>query len=196
MGVTIATEGLVDEAVAKRLLRERGLEAGDSYVRRGKTDLDPRLPSYGRAADHWPWLVLRDFDGDAPCAPALVSELVPHPGAYLCFRVPVPQVEAWLMADHRSLGRFLLIPAARVPSQPERLHDAKAALVDLSRASRSSRLRAEMVPRVGSGAKVGPGYNARLVEFVIRHWEPERAATRSPSLTRARAAIANIRYPV
>ena len=195
MYVAIATEGIIDEAVARRLLGEAGLGVSESYLRRGKSDLDPQIPGYCRAADHWPWFILRDLDNDASCAAELIASIVPHRGRYLTLRVAVRQVESWLLADRENLAGFLSVPVSRVPERPEELLDAKATLVDVARRSRHRGTRSDMTPREGSGAKVGPAYNAKLVEFVLREWDPSIAETRSDSLLRARRAVAAIEAP-
>lgn len=55
MVVTVATEGIVDTAVAKRILSSLRLEVGAAYGERGKPWLDRRLQSYNQAARHAPW---------------------------------------------------------------------------------------------------------------------------------------------
>lgn len=193
--VSVATEGRIDEAVARRLLSEAGHDVGDCYGGRGKGDLDARIERYCRAADHWPWLVLRDLDSDAPCPSDLVSRLAPEPGEFFHLRIAVPQVEAWLLADRGNLAGALSVAITRIPSVPESLLDAKTAMVELAQLSRSRDVRREMVPRSGSGAKVGPLYNSRMVEFVLTDWDPDAAAANAPSLLRAQHAIGAITYP-
>lgn len=69
--VTLAVEGTTDAAVARRLLHEADLQAGPEYVKNGKSALDQSLAGYNNAARFSCWLVLRDLDQDAACAPAL-----------------------------------------------------------------------------------------------------------------------------
>jgi hypothetical protein len=40
-----------------------------------------------------------DLDSDTGCAPPLCEQWIPGPAPFLCFRVAVREVEAWLMAD-------------------------------------------------------------------------------------------------
>jgi len=94
-------------------------------------------------------------------------------------------VEAWLLADHERIARYLRISESRVPVAPEALPDAKRTLVNLARRSRSASVREDFVPHAGRSATVGPLYTARLIEFTERYWRPEVAATASPSLDRA-----------
>ncbi|MBI2806712.1 MAG: hypothetical protein HYX68_17170 [Planctomycetes bacterium] len=69
--VNVAVEGNSDEALARALLRECELPTGVVYVQKGKDNLDKKLKAFNQAANHAPWLVLRDLDRDAACAPEL-----------------------------------------------------------------------------------------------------------------------------
>jgi hypothetical protein len=71
---------------------------GSVYGKNGKADLHKKIKGYNNAARHAPWLVLVDLD-DESCAFSLCQSWLPVPARYLCFRVAVRQVEAWLMAD-------------------------------------------------------------------------------------------------
>jgi hypothetical protein len=111
----------------------------------------------------------------------------------MCLRVAVRAVEAWLLADAERLATFLYIPRHRVPTLPDAEADPKATLVRLARRSRSRLIRRDMVPRMGSSARVGPGYAGRIVEFVTatasRGWRPAVAAEHSDSLRRCLDAL-------
>jgi hypothetical protein len=180
--VTVAVEGLADIPVVERLLATVGLGVGPVHVLGGKDKLDGRLNGYNNAARHAPWLVLRDLDSDAACAPELVSARLGSPSAGMHFRIAVRATEAWLMADRQRLARFLGVPEARVSAAPEALTDPKRTLVDLARRSRFRAVRDDMVPARATSAQVGPGYTSRITEFVQEYWRPAVAARLSPSL--------------
>lgn len=182
--VLAAVEGIVDEAVVRRLLDGVGGTLGDVYGKQGKSHLRQRIGGYNHAARNVPWVVLVDLDSD-DCAPPLRSAWLPQPSLHLCFRVAVREVEAWLMADAERIAQFLRVRQGTVPSDPEGLDDPKAAMVNLARVSRSRDIREDMVPRPGSGRQVGPAYSTRLIEFVSQHWRPDVAADRADSLGRA-----------
>jgi len=190
--ITLAVEGTTDAAVARRLLDEAGLQPGPEYVRRGKGPLDRKLAGYNNAARFSCWLVLRDLDQDAACAPALSERLLPNPAVHMRLHIAVHAVEAWLLADAESISRSLSISQARVPADPEAIPHPKRALVDLARQSRKRSVREALVPAQGTTAKVGPGYAVFLIEFASYHWRPEVAATRSPSLARLRMFLREI----
>lgn len=182
--VSAAVEGDVDEAVAQKLILLAGGRPGPVYGKKGKKDLQSKIAGYNNAARHAPWLVLVDLDKEE-CVPSLYRRWLPSPAPRLCFRVAVRQVEAWLMADAERLCSYLGVDRSRVSPRPEDLLDAKAAMVSLARQSHRKEVKEDMVPRVGGGRDVGPGYAWRLIEFVRDYWRPQSASERSESLHRA-----------
>jgi hypothetical protein len=190
--ITLAVEGITDAAVAKRLLQEAGLEVGPEYIKRGKHALDARLRGYNSAARFSCWLVLRDLNHDAHCAPELRRELLPTPEPRMYLHIPIRSVETWLLADAESLSQFLSVALSKIPKDPEDESDPKRALVDLGRRSRKKVVREALVPAAGTTAKVGPGYSALLIEFATLTWRPEVAARRSRSLARLRNFLQSV----
>jgi hypothetical protein len=182
LSICAATEGYPDEVVVRSLCKHTELVAGRIFNDRGKSQLDRKLVGYNQAAKGWLWLVLRDLNGDANCAPELRGRLLPHPSLFMQLRIVVRAIEACLMTDAERLSRYLSVPRSEIPVEPELVPNPKAEMVRLGSISRSSVLRLDMVPRQNSGAKQGPGYAARLAEFAERHWRPEIAASRSNSL--------------
>jgi hypothetical protein len=187
--VTIAVEGDLDAAVARRLLSDAGFSPGAVYGRTGKSRLDRSVGGYNRAALRAHWLVLRDLDHDASCAPELLDCLLPGPSARMCFRVVVRAIEAWLLADRARIAQWLGLPLDVIPQAPEALVDPKVTLVQLARRSRNRVLREELVPAAGTRAKVGSGYTGRMIEFATDLWQPRVAALDSPSLAGCLRAV-------
>jgi len=183
--ISAAVEGMVDEAVARKLITEAGGRPGTIYGKNGKPFLRRHIKGYNNAARHLPWMVLVDLDRDAECAPPFSEEWVHDPAPYLCFRVAVREVEAWLIADVESLAAFLSVARSRIPADPEQLQEPKAEMVNFARHSRRREIREDMVPREGSGRSVGPAYASRLIEYVETRWRPEVATKRADSLRRA-----------
>ena len=183
--ISAAVEGLVDEAVVRKLIAHAGATPGPVYGKQGKSLLRQKIAGYNNAARRAPWMVLVDLDHDEVCAPPLRDAWLPQPAERLCFRVAVREVEAWLLADTQRLAAFLGVSPARVPADPERLDDPKTAMVNLARSSRRRAIQEDMVPREGSGRQVGPAYSSRLIEFASSSWRPDVAARRSDSLRRA-----------
>jgi len=190
--IQAAVEGPVDEVVLGRVVRESGGVLGVVYGRNGKAHLRQRIYGYNNAAAHYPWIVLVDLDNDAECAPPLREKWLPKPAQHMCFRIAVREVETWLLADREAIARFLGVGLLAIPDSPELLYDPKQMMVTLAGRSRRRNIREDMVPRRGSGRKVGPAYTSRLIEFAGNLWTPSTAALNSDSLRRCLARIAEI----
>lgn len=187
-----AVEGPSDEVVLRRMVVGRGANVHRVQVQNGKTNLRRALPGYNNAARGDPWLVLVDLDQDFECPAALVTAWLPAPSAYMRFRVVVRQIEAWLLADAERFASFFALRRAVIPDIPDQLPDAKAALLAVIASSRRSAIRRDMMPRPGSGRRVGPAYTSRLIEFAgnaDEGWRPDVAANRSPSLASCLARL-------
>lgn len=186
MYFTLAGEGILDLAVAGKIVSESGHLVLAQYDKRGKSRLDQAIPGYARASIISPWLVLRDLDTDS-CPLTVLGQIginrVSFPN--LILRICIRSIESWLIADRTGLAHFLGIRVGQVVDDPEALGDPKAELVRLARLSRRRDLREGLVPRVGSGRKIGPEYNALLRMYVADVWSVERAAKASDSLLRA-----------
>lgn len=192
--ITVAVEDILSAAIARKLIEsarsdlviaavlERG---GYGYLRR-------RIQGFNQAAQGHPFLVLTDLDR-ADCAASLVKEWLPHgPNPDLLLRVAVREVEAWLLADDRALAGYLGVDPRKIAVDVEQIADPKQHLIDLVRRSARREVRSAIVPREGSTAQIGPGYNGCLIEYVSLHWDVARAARRSDSLARAVSAIRNL----
>ena len=193
--ISIAVEGIVDEAVVRRLLEHVGAELGRVYGKNGKQNLLKQLPGYNQAARHQPWLVMVDLDHDADCAPPFRAKWLPSASPKMCFRVAVREVEAWLLADREHLAHFLHVPVAQMPLAPEELENPKQTLVNLARKSRLRAIQKDMAPRPESGRPIGPAYPSRLIEFVENRqkgWRPDIAAESSDSLRRCRECLSKL----
>ncbi len=183
--ISAAVEGIVDEAVARKLIAYAGATPGPVYGKQGKSSLLQKIAGYNNAAQRAPWMILVDLDRDGHCAPPMRNRWLAHPAPLLCFRIAVREVEAWLLADTARLAAFLGVPRNRLPANPETLEDPKTELVNLARSSRRRAIQQDMVPRQGGGRQVGPAYSSRLIEFISSSWRPDVAAEQSDSLRRA-----------
>jgi hypothetical protein len=182
--VSVACEGYLDALVITRLLHDHGITRGPLYKVSGKHKLDAKLPNYLSAAQHSAWIVQRDLDSDAGCAPELVGRLAPKMPTGLCLIIAVRQTEAWLLAHRSAIAAHLHVAISRVPPSPESLVDAKTAIVDLARRSRRTEIRDTIVPTQGSGRRVGVGYTSHMQKFIQERWAPNEAARTSPSLAK------------
>lgn len=191
--VTIVVEGTTDAAVAKRLLKDTGLPFGREYIKQGKDALMRNLSGYNSAARFSCWLVLRDLDRDAQCAPELRRRLMPKPSKFMRFHVAVRAVEAWVLADAEAFSAFFSVAQSRIPTAPEAIADPKGAVVALARRSRRRAIREALLPAEGTTATIGPGYVAALTQFVRDEWRPDVAAARSESLARLRRFLLTVK---
>lgn len=174
----------MDETVLRRIITLAGGAAGRIHVTGGKHRLDRQLGGYNNAARFSAWCVLRDLNGDAPCAADLRLQLLPESSSLMRFRIAVHSIEAWVMADRESIGSFLSISQSAIPTLPDDLPNPKRVLVDLARSSRKRAIREGIVPTSGSGRRVGPDYTSLIIEYVESGWRPEVAAHSSESLRR------------
>ena len=193
--ITIAAEGLIDTAVLRRLVRDAGLIPGVEFGKRGKGKLDKQLMGFNNAARIGPWLVARDLDHDAACASALRRKLLAEPAPYMCFRIVVREVEAWLLADADAFADHFKLSKGQLSAAPEQIDDAKGSMLSLlkkisSRADREAMVR---IDRSGQISGIGPEFNSRLTQFATNVWRPAKAATRSDSLSRTLRRIEDLR---
>jgi len=184
-----AVEGDLDEAVLRRLVAHVGAEIGVVYGRNGKDRLKSHIGGYNEAARRFRWAVLVDLDHDHDCAPALRSDWLPEPSRFMCFRVAVREVEAWLLADAESIARFLGVSRALIPLDPEQLGDPKQTLTNLASRSRKRNIREALPPVPGSGRSVGVLYNPLMGSYARELWRPDVAAQHCDSLRRCLAGL-------
>jgi hypothetical protein len=184
-----AVEGPVDAVVLARLIGLAGAQVGPIHVKNGKARLLQRLGGYNSAARISPWAVLVDLDDDCECAPPIRQAWLADPSPWMCLRIAVRQVEAWLMADAEALADFLGTRSSLVPADPEAQADAKRLVVRLAARSRRRAIREDMIPREGSLRAVGPAFSSRLIEFAQSSWRPQVAEARADSLRRCRPRL-------
>ncbi len=156
------------------------------YGRSGWRSVRDNIAALNKACSFSPHLALVDFmDTQLPCPPSVVSTWTPHRHPDMVFRVVVRELESWILADRQGVADLLHTPLNRIPQLPEQEADPKHSLVAIARRSRSTRIKAALVPRPGSSAVVGPDYNAEMEKFVLGAWNPAAARTASPSLDRS-----------
>lgn len=187
----IVVEDELSEAVLRRLLASCGgpWAVLTVYSRGGSGYITKNISGFDNASKGTPFVILLDLD-DYDCAARRVRALLPRgPRANTIFRIAVREVEAWLLADTKSMARFLGIRPERIPNRVEQLADPKATLVRLAAKAGTRAVREDIVPPKGSTAKQGRAYNARLSKFVSTQWDPKAARANSDSLDRAMHAL-------
>ena len=190
-GLVVATEDELSEAVALRLAAEvqPALTVTQTLRRQGFGYLRSKMTSWRQLAQQQPVFLLTDLDRLA-CPATLLTQwlgaLTPPPN--LLMRVAVREVESWLLADHLAMQQ-LLGEKGKLPPAPDSLDDPKQTLLTLAKKYAPRDVRLDLVQSTGAMACQGIGYNARLVDWVRTVWQPAQAATRSPSLHKARCRL-------
>lgn len=88
--IAAAVEGIVDEAVVRRLIKHAGATPGEVYGKNGKQSLRRKIRGYNNAARRAPWIIVVDLDQNADCAPPLRAEWFHIPGAEGRSVPPIP----------------------------------------------------------------------------------------------------------
>lgn len=172
------------------------LMAGFPENKRGSGNLQKMIPAVSNMVKAGIAVVmLTDLDA-AECAPELIrrwfsiGRAKPEVPDGFLFRIAVREVESWLIADRDVLASFFGIPKSNFSAVPDSLNDPKGYLLDIIRTKGKRKMHREMLP--GRNSQIGPEYNNVLNRFVLKHWNPERAAGNSRSLRRALEALKKI----
>lgn len=192
--IVIATEDVLSESVARRLVGETRsrLVVGNTIRRNGAGYLRSKFRNFCEIARRTPVLLIADLD-TAACPPAMIdiwSRRDAIPGRLL-FRIAVRQIESWILADREGIAKFLSVRVANIPKAPDALGNAKHALLQAAQKAPRS-LRDELVAERNAIAAQGLGYNDLLSKFVRTTWNPRNAASRSGSLDRARKRLSEL----
>ena len=189
--INLVFEDRLSETVLRKLLSCSVVpyRVGRVHNAGGCAWIERRIRDLNHAAKGTPYFVLTDLD-TWECAPVLIGQwLGPCRHPNLLFRVAVREVEAWVLGCRESFAAFLGVPVTRIPIHVDEIPNPKEFIVNLARRSKRQDVRRDLVPERGSVAKVGRGYNERLMDYVERHWEPAVARERSPSLRKAMKAL-------
>jgi hypothetical protein len=184
--VNTATEDELSEVVAVKLISEvvpdgtiglRLRKGGVGYLR-------SKIANFRQMAQREHVLLLTDLDRQS-CAPSLIASWIGNepPPAMLLFRVPVREIEAWLLADRSGMADLLGVSEASLPPEPDVLPDPKQVLLNAARRATRA-VRSDLIAGRGALASQGLGYNRVLSHYVETIWSIERATERSPSLRR------------
>ena len=184
--ITLAVEDYLSEAVAGKMLKQidPSYQVKQCLCKGGHGYLQSKINNFNQAAQFTPFFVLTDQDRG--CPPEKISRwLKQKPSRYFIFRIAVMEIESWVMAHREAFAEFMGISSDCVPKKTDELEDPKRSLLTLAARSRSSRLRADLIPAPGSTAAVGPDYNNRLSGFIRTDWNVFEAEKNSESLRRA-----------
>ncbi|MGI4849941.1 MAG: hypothetical protein ACRYGK_17665 [Janthinobacterium lividum] len=191
--ITLATEDELSEAIGTRLLAEIDLlpDQIQSLRKNGSGYLKLNIKSWKELARIRPVLLITDLDNVA-CPVTMREQLIgsgPIP-KNLLIRIAVREVESWVLADHDA-AENLFGRKIKLPPEPDTLPDPTSHLLRLAK-SASRKVRDNLVKEANAVARQGLGYNAHLKAWILTHWNPERAASRSPSLARTRLRLQDL----
>lgn len=195
VSANLVVEDELSETIVRRLLSESTQEYHINvvYARGGYGHIKKNINRYNIAAQRTPFIVMTDLDTCA-CAPELIGNWFDAPIAQnLLFRVAVHEPEAWVLADHPSLAKFLGISAATLPANPENIIDPKQHLLNLANGSRFRKIREGLVRTDFTNPMQGPDYNGILSRYVSDLWNPDTAQAKCPSLLRMRQRLDSFR---
>lgn len=161
----------------------------------GVSGVKKQFGSYVATANHFPILVMIDLD-DEECPPSarsslLASHRIADLPRLLILSIVKRESEAWVLGDRDGIAGYLGIPNRNITGSPEELADPKVSIMEL--AQTSPRYRDEICPDAKGDAKVGPGFNFRLTEFVKRQWDVKIAARNCPTLMRTLERLNNLK---
>jgi len=117
--VTGAVEGLLDEAVLRRLVSEANGELVEVHGKRGKAHLASRLKAFNNAAQRDRWIVLMDLDDERDC-PKFRRSMLQKPSVCMCFRIVCGKLKHGYWRTGNESQLFWLFPAARCHGIPSR----------------------------------------------------------------------------
>ncbi len=183
--LNLVFEDEISEMVMVKLADEsKKYFIANSYSEGGFGYIKKNIGGFNEAAKACPFFVLTDLDS-VDCAPTLIDSWLgksAHPN--LIFRIAVREVEAWLLADIEGFSEFTGLSVTNFQENAEEITDPKAQLLQLIKRCRIRRIKEDILPK-NEFAAVGPNYNGRLGEFVMKYWSVSRAIKRSDSLKRA-----------
>lgn len=189
--LNLVFEDEISEFVMVKLAEEsKKYFVANSYSEGGFGYIKKNISGFNEAAKGCPFFVLTDLD-TIDCAPTLIDNWLgesAHPN--LIFRIAVREVEAWLLADIEGFSKFTGLSEANFRDNTEEIADPKAELLQLVKRCRVRKIKEDILPK-NEFAVVGPNYNGRLGEFVMKHWSISRAVGRSDSLKRAMLHLSN-----
>lgn len=158
------------------------LEINAVYGLKGNSYIKKNLRAFNAAAKYTPYLVLTDSD-QYGCAKKMLDDWISfETNPNFIFRIAIREAEAWLLADRENFARFFGVARASIPVSSESIDNPKEFLLNLVRHSKYKRIKDDMLP-LGNALR-GAGYNDALSEFVLNHWNVEKASKSSESLAR------------
>jgi len=151
----------------------------------GKGKIKKQIGAYYNAAQYSCYFIITDLDDSYDCAPLLIKDWLPEQyTSKFLFRVAVHEIESWLLADKENFSSFFSISQALIPINPDNEKDPKQTVITLAKRSKKREIRDAVVP-IDNFARLGPGYNIQLQNYIQNSWDIDLARKNSPSLDKA-----------
>lgn len=185
--INLVFEDDLSGAMLRRLLSEirPDCQIALFYPTGGKGNIKRKLRGFNNAARGMSYLILVDLDAEYECPPTLLRDWFnydKHPNLH--FRIAVKEVESWLLASRSAFSSYLGVSINEIPEISDQIQCPKELLLKIASKSRKKSVRDDIVPPIRSTARVGPNYNARLIEFINQRWDYREAIRFSESLGR------------
>lgn len=193
--IALIAEDAICQAIGERLIGEvLGWTLAISPINCGGVSrLLSQLDRYQTLARLYPVLCIADTD--RRCAVELLEKhRPPNLSARFLFRLAVPEIESWILADNKGFAEHFRVPESRLPRNPDEEHDSKLTILHLVQKSKSRLFKNEMISAYDRN-KIGTGYNLHLTSFVREKWSVEEAAMRSASLARCVSRLQELLGP-
>lgn len=191
--IHIFVEGALDEVVARRLVEACGHRTATCFGKKGWVFIRDNIAKYNPAAAHLCCLTLVDLmDTGHFCPVEVISQWLPNRQPNMLLRLVVRELESWLLADRAGIASFLHVSPDHIPLYPEQVTDPKAQIINITRHSRSTRLKSALVPSQGSSAQVGRLYVSEMTAFIQKQWDITAARENAPSLHRCLLALERV----
>lgn len=195
--VLLFVEDRLTEAVIIKILRQIDRFSVHRCHYRNKDKIQKKIADLNRAAKgDFLYLVATDQDTPDNCPAAALENLRAPLSCNLLYRFAVMEIKSWIMADRENIARFLAIDISSVPWKPDEVPKPKECVVAMAKRSKSRSVREDLVPVPSAKtAKVGPGLDPALIEFVSDRWDVLEAQRYSPSLERSYRRLQAFRLP-
>ncbi len=206
--VSYAAEGQVDNAVLLHLMEYVGIRPGKPILFGGDQQWKGQRPTvivagvprtlehssgqglvleavalFNDAARYKRWFAITDLDNKFACAGLARQRWLPSPAPYMCFRIAVQEIEAWLIADKQRFAEFLQVDPGIIPNNPEDIRDPKEqSLIMMPKEMILTLAQSSLDPQIYPRLKAVSSYNNEMGKFAKKYWRPAIAAQNSPSL--------------
>ena len=162
----------------------------------GNGKIKKQIGAYNNAAQYNHYFIITDLDNSYGCAPSLIKDWIPeqHANKFL-FRVAVHEIESWLLADRINFAAFFSISAAIISTAPDNDPDPKQTVINLAKRSRKRAIREAIVP-IDNFARLGPGYNMQLQNYIQKSWDIDSARKNSPSLDKTIKSLEKLHFSI